>query len=269
MFGLLVKMAAFGLVTIMSAAVVGVTMQGGISTPKTPPATLGTNTNPIVSCGPGINSKQYVNVVRRSECENYTDCQLKDGSWEFIRKTECDSIQRGVDSNPVVSNPKVDCTGPDGKHLQITQQECDNFNNAWANHKPGQENSGVSCQIVPGQSIQTRDQAECDSARASFPGYTVKYTSPSFQNTYTPPAPSINWNPPSFSAPDFGPVPTFQLSPEVLHVGEAQTNQSNAWVQDMTNKYGGNSGKAYSSQGVPLWPGGAYSSQGVPIYTNK
>lgn len=28
-------------------------------------------------------------------------------------------------------DPKIDCTGPDGKHMQVTQQECDNFNNAW------------------------------------------------------------------------------------------------------------------------------------------
>ena len=27
----------------------------------------------------------------------------------------------------------IDCVGPDGKHLQVTQQECDNFNNAWEN----------------------------------------------------------------------------------------------------------------------------------------
>ena len=25
----------------------------------------------------------------------------------------------------------IDCTGPDGKHLQITQQDCEDFNNAW------------------------------------------------------------------------------------------------------------------------------------------
>lgn len=27
--------------------------------------------------------------------------------------------------------PTVDCIGPDGKHLYVTQKECDNFNNAW------------------------------------------------------------------------------------------------------------------------------------------
>jgi uncharacterized protein YkwD len=27
--------------------------------------------------------------------------------------------------------PLIDCVGPDGKHLHITQQACDNFNNSW------------------------------------------------------------------------------------------------------------------------------------------
>lgn len=39
--------------------------------------------------------------------------------------------------NPKVSpEPKIDCTGPDGKHLQITQKECEDFNNAWKGIKP-------------------------------------------------------------------------------------------------------------------------------------
>jgi hypothetical protein len=29
------------------------------------------------------------------------------------------------------SENTVDCTGPDGKHLQISQRECDDFNNTW------------------------------------------------------------------------------------------------------------------------------------------
>ena len=27
--------------------------------------------------------------------------------------------------------PKIDCIGVDGKHMQVTQKECDDFNNAW------------------------------------------------------------------------------------------------------------------------------------------
>ncbi len=30
-----------------------------------------------------------------------------------------------------VGPPLIDCVGPDGKHLHITQKACDNFNNAW------------------------------------------------------------------------------------------------------------------------------------------
>lgn len=37
------------------------------------------------------------------------------------------------------SEPKIDCTGPDGVVFQTTQKECDDFNNAWAKHNP--ENS--------------------------------------------------------------------------------------------------------------------------------
>ena len=29
------------------------------------------------------------------------------------------------------SDPLIDCIGPDGKHLEVTQQECDSFNAAW------------------------------------------------------------------------------------------------------------------------------------------
>lgn len=30
----------------------------------------------------------------------------------------------------------IDCTGPDGKHLQVTQTACDNFNKAWVTPNP-------------------------------------------------------------------------------------------------------------------------------------
>jgi hypothetical protein len=43
-------------------------------------------------------------------------------------------------SAPVQKNAinQIICTGPDGKTFQTTQEECDNFNNAWANNKPAQ-----------------------------------------------------------------------------------------------------------------------------------
>jgi len=30
----------------------------------------------------------------------------------------------------------IDCIGPDGKHLQVTQTQCDDFNKAWKNYYP-------------------------------------------------------------------------------------------------------------------------------------
>ena len=35
-------------------------------------------------------------------------------------------------SAPSPSEPQIDCTGPDGKQFQTTQEECDSFNAAWA-----------------------------------------------------------------------------------------------------------------------------------------
>ncbi len=35
-------------------------------------------------------------------------------------------------SAPSPSESQIDCTGPDGKHFQTTQEECDTFNAAWA-----------------------------------------------------------------------------------------------------------------------------------------
>lgn len=32
--------------------------------------------------------------------------------------------------------PVVDCIGPDGKHLWVTQKVCDDFNNAWKKSSP-------------------------------------------------------------------------------------------------------------------------------------
>ena len=36
----------------------------------------------------------------------------------------------------ITTEPKIDCVGPDGKHLAMTQQQCDSFNSAWATPLP-------------------------------------------------------------------------------------------------------------------------------------
>src|SRR3989344_5960102 len=46
--------------------------------------------DPIVNCGPGENSGQYVED-RRSNCKNYTDCGLNNNTvWIMMLKADCD-----------------------------------------------------------------------------------------------------------------------------------------------------------------------------------
>lgn len=257
MLGFLAKFAIFGLVSITLIVAAGVTIQSRISPTSTTtvPTTLGSTTDPIVNCGPGQKSGQYIRVSK-SECDNSTDCQLKDDSWKLMNKAECLAIQHRAVAKPDVSNPKIDCTGPDGKHLQITQQECNNFNNSWANNKPKQENP-------PSDQWQNN--------RINIPNYTNTYVDNSITCFVSYPCTGSNYTYrllpsdctdaqnratetcrlyPANAASNLGTGSTFQLSPEVLHAGETITNQSDAWVQDMTNKYGGKPGVTCSSQGV-------------------
>ena len=41
------------------------------------------------------------------------------------------TIQHSISSITSPISPLIDCIEPDGKHIQLTQQACDNFNKAW------------------------------------------------------------------------------------------------------------------------------------------
>lgn len=58
------------------------------------------------------------------------------------------------------SGNKIDCVGPDGKHMSVTQIECDNFNNAWKNP----QDQIVSCrmQTACGGQVLQITKKECD-----------------------------------------------------------------------------------------------------------
>ncbi len=86
----------------------------------------------------GKNSGNTVYVDDSNDCiANYTDCELNDGSWKTMSKSAC-SIAQGR----VSSGSKIDCIGPDNKHFQATQKECDDFNAAWGkSSKPIQGNN--------------------------------------------------------------------------------------------------------------------------------
>jgi len=42
---------------------------------------------------------------------------------------------------------QINCTGPDGKTFKTTQEECDNFNQAWGNVPPPDPNEVIQCNI--------------------------------------------------------------------------------------------------------------------------
>lgn len=189
MFWFLAKFALIGIITITSSigasAVISNVLISPTPTPTQFPTPLPTVSDPYITCGPGQYSKQTA-WIRQSVCKNYTDCQLNDGSYKLMSKAECDEIQKKSVVN-VVQN--IDCVGPDGKHFQTTQQECDSFNAAWKNNKPtnsntvtvGKPSSGctlitINCNI-PGHAYTgtgcnlAEAQASCDRASSSFGSY--------------------------------------------------------------------------------------------------
>jgi hypothetical protein len=50
-------------------------------------------------------------------------------------------------SSSATSQSFIDCTGPDGKHLWVTREECNSFNSSWATPTPIDTNPTVACQL--------------------------------------------------------------------------------------------------------------------------
>jgi len=54
-------------------------------------------------------------------------------------QNQTNTINPNAITKPVGGFSTIDCTGPDGRHFQTTQKECDSFNAAWA-HPPSGTN---------------------------------------------------------------------------------------------------------------------------------
>ncbi len=72
---------------------------------------------------------------------------------------------KGSQIAPTPYDPIVDCIGPDGKHSQKTQKECDDFNAAWRkpqqanrNNVPNNQSSTVNCQTKSGWFSVTKEE---------------------------------------------------------------------------------------------------------------
>lgn len=75
-----------------------------------------------------------------------TTCQCSPSNTISITPTQ--STNSSSTSQPTSSNTTssqlIDCTGPDGKHFQTTQQQCTDFNAAWHNYPTSPPSSGGS-----------------------------------------------------------------------------------------------------------------------------
>ncbi len=74
---------------------------------------------------------------------------------------------------PTPYDPIVDCIGPDGKHSQKTQKECDDFNAAWVkpqqanrNNIPNNQPNTVNCQTQSGWVRMSQD--DCNKVNAEW-----------------------------------------------------------------------------------------------------
>lgn len=191
---------------------------------------------------------------------------MREYSRQRLQNTQKSAVAGATTQRPAPQPPanKIDCTGPDGKHLQITQKECDSFNAAWTNHKQGQENRPPSDQWQNNRiNIPSYTNTYVDNSITCFVSYPCTGASFTYRMlpsdcTYaqTRAAETCNLYPKT-TASDLDNGSTFQINPDVFQAAEAITNQSNAWVQDMTNKYGGNSGLLPIPTPVPFTPSGS------------
>ena len=84
--------------------------------------------DPIVNCGPGSTSKQYVKD-RSSNCPNYVDCGLNNNSvYTMMLKTEC--AKKHAEENSAkqpsrTASNLVTCVGSGGKVYKLPPEYCD------------------------------------------------------------------------------------------------------------------------------------------------
>ncbi|MBI5151325.1 MAG: APC family permease [Candidatus Pacebacteria bacterium] len=76
---------------------------------------------------------------------------------------------------------QINCTGSDGKVFKTTQEECDNFNKAWGNVAPPDQNEIIRCNIHPncGGGYKEMTRASCEQMTCCAVDFnnTMKFTS--------------------------------------------------------------------------------------------
>lgn len=63
-----------------------------VNTPEPTLKAVYIDPDPVIDCGPGVNSKQVVRV-KSSQCQDYTDCGFYNGKWMLMTKSDCERLQ--------------------------------------------------------------------------------------------------------------------------------------------------------------------------------
>ncbi len=88
-------------------------------------------------------------------------------------------VRNNTQQSAQKSQSIVDCTGPDGKHFQTTQQECDKFNSAWGKNNNTQneiaQNVGVQTNSKIYKSLEDYVQIPCITEYSTFTSYGKTY----------------------------------------------------------------------------------------------
>ena len=144
------------------------TLMKMLSPSLTPTQIPTTDLDPIINCtsshpnclGQSIKGKQ-------SECKNIYCCVYPDKAVLLSDKSQC------VSSSNQQAKSNIDCIGPDGKHSQKTQKECDGFNAAWRkpqqanrNNVPNNQSGTVNCKTQSGWVNMTKD--DCTKAQNAW-----------------------------------------------------------------------------------------------------
>lgn len=85
------------------------------------------------SLGVIIPTSVLVDFLEKVQTQKLSLQPAQDESNPEIQNAQDASVSEApsVSTSPS-TDPDIDCTGPDGKHFQTTQQECNSFNAAWA-----------------------------------------------------------------------------------------------------------------------------------------
>lgn len=168
---------------------------------------------------------------------------MREYSRQRLQNTQKSSVAGATTQRPAPQPPanKIDCTGPDGKHMyDKTQKQCDDFNRAWGNINTTQQNTTYSPSSVQNTLIDCDINGQLFKKTPSLCEYLqwlaadVRRRAALIEQSFQP-----------ITAPDLGTVPTYGPIPDIAGSVQAEMDKSLQGFQDSQQM-----GTTCSSQGV-------------------